>query len=49
LKKREPKKQLNLTYDEKGTDLVSEHIMDAYNSGVMDQKNGQFVWEKSKK
>ena len=41
-------KPLNLTYDDQGTNIVSEQIMDAYNFGVMDQENGEFVWKDSK-
>ncbi len=47
-KKSEGIKSLNLTYDDQGTNIVSEQIMDAYNFGVMDQENGEFVWKDSK-
>jgi hypothetical protein len=45
LGKSEGNKKLNLTYDDQGTNMVSEQIMDAYNSGVIDQEDGQFVWK----
>jgi hypothetical protein len=45
LGKREGNKDLNLTYDDQGTNMVSEQIMDAYNFGVIDQEDGQFVWK----
>jgi hypothetical protein len=48
MEKSEGIKPLNLTYDDQGTNIVSEQIMDAYNSGVMDQENGEFVWKDSK-
>ena len=41
-------KSLNLTYDDQGTNIVSEQIMNAYNFGVMDQENGEFIWKDSK-
>ena len=41
-------KLLNLIYDDQGTNIVSEQIMAAYNFGVMDQENGEFVWKDSK-
>lgn len=48
MKKSEGIKPLNLTYDDQGTNIVSEQIMDAYNFGVVDQENGAFVWKDSK-
>jgi hypothetical protein len=41
-------KPLNLIYDDQGTSIVSEQIMNAYNFGVVDQENGEFVWKDSK-
>ena len=41
-------KSLNLIYDDQGTNIVSEQIMEAYNFGVMDQENGAFVWKDRK-
>ena len=41
-------KSLNLTYDDQGTNIVSEQIMNAYNFGVMDQENGEFIWKDRK-
>ncbi len=43
--KSEENKELNLTFDDQGTNIVSEQIMDAYNFGVIDQEDGQFVWK----
>ena len=48
MEKSERVKPLNLTYDDQGTNIVSAQIMDAYNFGVMDQENGEFVWKDSK-
>jgi hypothetical protein len=36
----------SIIYDEQGTSQVSEQIMDAYNSGVIDQSDGQFIMPK---
>ncbi|SFB17472.1 MULTISPECIES: hypothetical protein [unclassified Bacillus (in: firmicutes)] len=42
MKKREPEaNQYGSTYDENGTNEVSQQIMDAYNSGVIDHAQGQ--------
>ena len=41
-------KSLTLTYDDQGTNIVSEQIMNAYNFGVMDQENGEFIWKDRK-
>jgi hypothetical protein len=35
LKKREENEQYGFFYDEDGTNLVSQQIMDSYNSGVI--------------
>lgn len=43
---KEVKGSSNFIYDEKGTSLVSEQIMNAYNSGVVDQTDGQFDMNK---
>ena len=48
MKKSEGMKPLNLIYDDQGTNIVSEQIMEAYNFGVMDQENGEFVWKDRK-
>lgn len=40
--KKEPKKALHFDYDEQGTEQVSEQIMNAYNSGVIDQADGHY-------
>ncbi|MEQ2527009.1 hypothetical protein WMO40_09870 [Bacillaceae bacterium CLA-AA-H227] len=40
--KKDPTKDFVYFYDEQGTDQVSEQIMNAYNSGVIDQPDGQF-------
>jgi hypothetical protein len=40
MKKREPKE--SLTYDEKGTEQVSQQIMNAYFSGSMDEQEEFF-------
>lgn len=42
MEKREPKAQSPFVYDEQGTIEVSQQIMNAYNSGVIDQPNAQF-------
>lgn len=39
---KEPKKGLNFDYDEQGTEQVSEQIMNAYHSGVIDQADGHY-------
>lgn len=39
--KREPDKKLLLEFDEKGTNKVSEQIMDSYSSGFIDQEFAQ--------
>ncbi|MCQ6274385.1 hypothetical protein JMM81_05250 [Bacillus sp. V3B] len=45
MKSSEPKRQLHsFIYDEQGTKEVSEQIMNAYNSGVIDQEDGSFHW-----
>ncbi len=46
MKKDEIKGQSHYIYDQQGECSVSEQIMDAYNSGVIDQVNGQFDNEK---
>jgi len=38
MKKYEQNKQPDFTYNEEGAKQVSEQIMDAYNSGVIDQR-----------
>lgn len=40
--KKLPKEASSFIYDEEGTNHVSEQIMNAYNSGVVDQTDGQF-------
>lgn len=37
MNKRDPKERSNYFFSEEGTNEVSEQIMDAYNSGVIDQ------------
>lgn len=45
MKSSDPNRALNsFIYDERGTKEVSEQIMDAYNSGVIDQEDGSFHW-----
>lgn len=44
--KRVPKGSSNFIYDDEGTNYVSEQIMNAYNSGVVDQTDGQFDMNK---
>lgn len=46
MKKDEIKGQSQYIYDHQGESNVSAQIMDAYNSGVIDQPNGQFDNEK---
>jgi hypothetical protein len=46
MKKEEMKGQSHYIYDQQGESSVSAQIMDAYNSGVIDQPNGQFDNEK---
>lgn len=46
MKKEEMKGQSHYIYDQQGENSVSAQIMDAYNSGVIDQPNGQFDNEK---
>lgn len=36
------KSQFQYIYDEKGADKVSEQIVDAYNSGVIDREDGRY-------
>lgn len=46
MKKREPEaNQYGSSFDENGTNEVSQQIMDAYNSGVIDQNAGQATAE----
>jgi hypothetical protein len=45
MEKREPKAQSPYLYDEQGTNEVSAQIMNAYNSGVIDQSNADFDME----
>lgn len=40
--KKDPKVSSNYFYDEQGASYVSEQIMNAYNSGVIDQSDGTF-------
>ncbi|WP_449621475.1 hypothetical protein [Robertmurraya sp. Marseille-Q9965] len=40
--KKDPTRDFVYYYDEQGTNQVSEQIMNAYNSGVIDQADGQF-------
>lgn len=42
MNKRDPKGKSNYFFNEEGTNEVSEQIMDAYNSGVIDQTNANF-------
>ncbi|MBP2241396.1 hypothetical protein J2Z40_001959 [Cytobacillus eiseniae] len=42
MNKREPENKANLFFDEDGANIVSEQIMDVYNSGVIDQSNANF-------
>jgi hypothetical protein len=42
VKKKEPKGQSHYEYDQSGESEVSQQIMNAYNSGVIDQQNGQY-------
>ncbi|WNS74584.1 hypothetical protein RRV45_16955 [Bacillus sp. DTU_2020_1000418_1_SI_GHA_SEK_038] len=42
MEKRDPKAQANYFFNEEGQNEVSEQIMDAYNSGVIDQANANF-------
>lgn len=42
MEKKQPKGQSHYIYDNQGEGEVSQQIMDAYNSGVIDQPNGQF-------
>lgn len=44
--KKEPGRAAAYTFDENGTSHVSEQIMNAYNSGVIDQSDGQFDMSK---
>lgn len=39
MEKRNPQGQSNYFFNEEGQNEVSEQIMDAYNSGVIDQSN----------
>lgn len=49
MKNRNPQSvQSAFTYDENGTKEVSEQIMNAYNSGVIDQHYASAVTEPSK-
>lgn len=36
------KNQAQYIYDEKGADKISEQIIDAYNSGVIDREDGRY-------
>lgn len=36
-------------YDEKGADKISEQIIDAYNSGVIDREDGRYDSSEMKK
>ncbi|GLB58496.1 hypothetical protein [Cytobacillus sp. NCCP-133] len=45
MEKREPKAQAAYFFDEQGANEVSAQIMNAYNSGVIDQSNAQFDME----
>jgi len=42
MKKEKIKGQSHYIYDQQGESQVSAQIMDAYNSGVIDQEDGQF-------
>ncbi|EFV77203.1 MULTISPECIES: hypothetical protein [Cytobacillus] len=42
MEKREPQAGSAYFFDEQGTNEVSEQIMNAYNSGVIDQPNAEF-------
>jgi len=44
--KKESKGSSAFFYDEQGTGVVSEQIMNAYNSGVIDQSDGAFDMSK---
>jgi hypothetical protein len=39
VKKRNPEEQYGFFYDEDGTNLVSQQIMDSYNSGIIGEQN----------
>jgi hypothetical protein len=39
MKKRDTNEQYGFFYDEDGTNVVSQQIMDSYNSGVMEGTN----------
>ncbi|WP_200870047.1 hypothetical protein [Cytobacillus firmus] len=45
MEKREPKAESAYFFDEQGTNEVSAQIMNAYNSGVIDQPNAEFDME----
>ncbi|MBT2689341.1 hypothetical protein J7I93_14200 [Bacillus sp. ISL-47] len=49
MEKREPKAQSPFFYDEQGTNEVSAQIMNAYNSGVIDQSNAHFDMEENER
>ncbi len=38
MEKRDKQYGLNLSYDEQGSEEVTEQIMDSYNSGVIEQR-----------
>lgn len=42
MEKKEQRLTQNYIYDEQGTNEVSAQIVSAYNSGVIDQPDGQF-------
>ncbi|MEH7345966.1 hypothetical protein V7122_19165 [Bacillus sp. JJ1532] len=42
MEKRDPKAQANYFFNEEGQNEVSEQIMDAYNSGVIEQSDATF-------
>jgi hypothetical protein len=41
MSKQDPNKTFLFEFDERGTNEVSEQIMDSYNSGYIDQETGQ--------
>jgi hypothetical protein len=45
MEKREPKAGSGYFFDEQGANEVSAQIMNAYNSGVIDQPNAEFDME----
>lgn len=38
MNKRDPKKPYSFEFDEQGTNLVNEQILDSYNSGFIDRE-----------